>query len=252
MTKEESAERLNDLKKTIRGLQILADSLVMWREELTPKKVEWGGKTDARRMALANIYRPCVTNLLLLSNLLCGLHSDQDLDLFAKLVILDEPPEQRRLAFWDIEFSIRTNTVLILQFQVENLFQNLNRELGGNENKRFVDLAKQLFKKLNLKNEQEMLDQIRCLAFARNSLHNNGTHNGHDFSKTLRGILVNGDEKIGYEAELVFKCDARILIGPIHVMCLLCNVTEIVREVLSCAEIKSIPGPIMDKFAWGA
>ena len=81
----ESLEKLNELRAVNQALPILADHVFALKEQLAPKRAEWNGKTDARRMALGNIYQPCLTTPILMFNLLVNTGAEEDLQTFAKL-----------------------------------------------------------------------------------------------------------------------------------------------------------------------
>ena len=67
----------------------------------------------------------------------------------------------------------------------------------------------------------------------------------------IKSTLKSGNVTITVEANYSFVRNQRVTCcGPMHMICLLHGIIEVVRDVLSHEKIASIPGPIMDDFAW--
>lgn len=250
----ESKERIHEIDVARRGFIMLGEYVGGLRQTLTPARPEWRGKSDARRMAISNLYEPCLTNPTVMFNLLFNLGQEPGLLTFAKLTGLDgENIKNREKVFWDITNSVLTNTILVSQFQVEVLFQNLWRELGGAEERSFVRLSERLLSKLGYDTGsiKEKMDRLRALSYLRNSLHNNGIHKGPDHKLGLKATLQNLQLTVQIEATLVFERDKVVNVaGPTYVFVLLQAVVDVVREVISHPTIAAIQGPIRDDFAW--
>jgi hypothetical protein len=247
----DATARLKELDVTNQALQLLAEHVFNLKQSLTPKRPAWQGRTDVRRMILGNIYQPCLTNPILLFNLLGNLGREQGLQTFAALTGLEMETENREKAFWDVAFFVLTNTLLIFQFQVENFLQNLWRELGGAEERSFIRLAEKVLSKIGLSETEEKMKRIRTLAYLRNSLHNNGVHRGPDFAVGFVSTLSNNSVSHTVRSNYSFVRNAKVTCcGPMHVYCLLAGVTDVVVEILGHQMVSQIPGPIADDFAW--
>jgi len=248
---DESKRKLQEIEAVKIGLGLLCDLVFGLRERVTPKKPEWGSTSDARRMAFGNLYRPCLTNPVLLFNLINNLGKEPRLDTFAKLTGLEQEINNRENALWDIVLFVLTNTILMFQFQVENLFQNLWRELGEQEERSFIKLSEKLLTKLGFSDVAEKMKRIKTLAYIRNSLHNNGVHNGPDYNFGINTTLTKGDTNVNVDASFAFVRDRPVTCcGPMHILGLSAGIIEIVKDVIESEKIRTIPGPIRDRFAW--
>ncbi len=251
MIKNESNQKMDEIRFIRIAIGILSGMVFDYREKITPKKAEWNGKTDARRMALGNIYRPCLTNLHLLYNLIVNLSDEKSLNEFARLTGIDGDLETKEKALFDIIHSINTSTILLFQFQVENLLQNLWRELGQEENRSFINLSRSMLQHLQIPDEDELLKRIKTLAYIRNSLHNNGIHNGPNLSYDIKSTLKKNGSSTKIEASYNFEHTKPVTCcGPFHIVGIISEIVEIVSLFLNNQAIKSIDGPIEDRFAW--
>lgn len=251
MKNPEAQKKLSELEAVKLGLTHLLAHVFSLKERLTPRKDAWGGQTDARRMALGNIYRPCLTNPTLLFNMLVTLSKEEELNEFARLIGMPDDKRNRENAFWDITWFVLTNTLLMFQFQIENLFQNLWRELGNDEERSFLKLSEKLLLRLKVPDVGEKLKRLRALAYLRNSLHNNGIHSGPDFAFRIYTTIKSGDITIQVDANYAFKKGGAVnCCGPMHVLGICHGVVDVVKDVISAPDINAIAGPIRDRFAW--
>ncbi len=251
MTAKKPKKNIQEIRSAQEGFHLLASWVFDLKESLTPKQEEWQERSDARRMALGNIYRPCLTTPILLFNMLNALGNEEGLKQFAYLMGMENDAKNRENAFWDIVDWVLHHTILMVQFQVENLFQNLWRELGFVEVRNFIQLSEKLIGYLKIIDGDKYLHRLKALANLRNSLHNNGIHNNQDFAFGISMALERDNKKIIIEANYAFKKNQKVVCcGPVHVLGLCAGTVEVIQQILSNDILRKIPGPIMDRYAW--
>lgn len=225
----------NNLKEASDLFNQLSENVFELKESITSKK--WD-KSDARQMALGNLYQHLTTPVFILNILSNFEKSADNLVSFARQAnLIDGNPNK---AFGDIEMFTKRGIVLNIQFEIENLFVNLLKELGEiNIPLGFRKRAQMLIDHVSVTEKKRKVDELQIGACIRNSLHSNGVHHG----KYAR-FKLNGIEFI-FESGKVHYCSGW---GHIYLVCK--NSLQIVKEILLTIEIGSIKGPIQDGFAW--
>src|SRR5205814_3631535 len=126
-----------------------------------------------------------------------------NLEVFGQLTGLIDAPKDRPLAYADIVKFILAGTVMEFQFQVENLFKNLYRELEGAEVRNYQKLGERLMNAITV--DVNRLAPLRALANLRNCMHNNGVHAWDDSRYELRTCIRHGERAITISGECVFE-----------------------------------------------
>lgn len=233
------------IEDAVNGYFLLHQHLFKLQELHTPMKAEWAGVIDARRQALNALASPCISGALMILNMLYQLGKDPFLNDFATLADITKKPAHRVQSYNHLlQFSV-AGVCILFQFQVENLFQNIWRELGKNFDSQYLRLSGNLLDQLGLKSE-ERLDKLKFLAYIRNSLHNNGIHKDSDWNYLIQikletelgPIVISGNQE--FAKSNIVEC------SPITALAAFCGVLEVVIDILCSHKVSSIPGPILD------
>lgn len=129
--------------------------------------------------------------------------------------------------------------VLLAQFQIENLFRNLARDLSIKVNQGFYVLAGDVLTHVGIPNG---LDVLNTPALIRNSLHSNGIHRGYagnDTKVTLGGV--------SYE----FLNDEPVHCATVeHIAHSLESSLDVLDQVLNTSQVLALSDPLMDEYVW--
>lgn len=196
---------------------------------------------DARWVALNNIATVAKASQLVLNLLDSWCIGDETVRSFIPQVVGIQPvtPEAVKAGGEWLNGNSRLGFLLLSQFQIENLLRNLCRELALPLPQGFFSLATGILERLNLRSD---LSTLNVLALLRNSLHNNGIHDGYRGSSTsvqigpVRYDFIHGQRVTCANWEHV----ANALEASIGVL----------KRVLSHAAVIAIPDPMMDQYAW--
>jgi len=133
--------------------------------------------------------------------------------------------------------------LVIFQFQVENLFMNLLREIESTSNlKGFRKIAKEIISLLSLPDSDRKLEILNTSALIRNSLHSNGIHHGYKSQSSK--ISLDGCE---FEFNHLQKVTCA---GWGHII-LSCNESvSVIEDILNTSSVRELKDPIMDQYAW--
>jgi hypothetical protein len=141
-----------------------------------------------------------------------------------------------------LEKVSRLSLVLLCQFQIESLLKNIYRELNrGQPPNGFYITAKVVLDTLGLPSNH--IDILNTPARIRNSLHGNGIHHQqHAQEPTL--VKVGG---IDYE---FLDGQPVTCAGWPHVAHALEQSVLIVEEILQTPQVRAIPDPMYEAYAW--
>jgi hypothetical protein len=196
---------------------------------------------DARRVALTNLADIARAGQLVLNFLDSWAKGDNTVrTVIPQLIGLTiVTPASVEHAGSILKKSAKLSLALLGQFQIENVLQNVARELGLTKSKGFYGAASAVLKELGL---PEHLDSLNVAARSRNSLHSNGIHHAHPGEKPL--IILKG---VSYEFKNGEKVNCADWQHIAHT--LECSV-DILRLVFLHPRVAAIPDPMMDQYAW--
>lgn len=87
----------------------------------------------------------------------------------------------------DLEKFMRVGLVTLTQFQIENLMANMVRALGSSPRRQYAALVDQVLTDLYGHDTERARTSLLVPAWIRNTLHNNGIHNGPDARVQVHG-----------------------------------------------------------------
>lgn len=133
----------------------------------------------------------------------------------------------------------RMSLVIMIQFQIENLFVNLLQALKPNSKppRGFIRILDELFKNISISDEDEKKKTLKILQFIRNTYHSNGMHNNEPLTKVIDGLefkFVKGEG---------VNCASWTGI-PIAIKA----AAELIDEIIKTPEIIEILEPIPDQY----
>lgn len=135
---------------------------------------------------------------------------------------------------------IRLSWCTQFQFQLENLFKNILKELGEDIPKGYWQICRVLLDTLQLDNREHYLDVLNIIAYIRNSQHANGTHLGYREQDSI--IEVDGVVFEFKHGEIV-RCATWD-----HIAHAWLNILPILRQIFYHDEVLSIPGVLPSVF----
>jgi hypothetical protein len=192
---------------------------------------------DARGVALENCRLVCISNLMVLNILIAGEEGRIDEGSFKALTGFSGTAQQGADL---LEKMQRVGFMVIFQFQIENLFSNLLREIKSSAPTGFYNIAKQILKLLP--DSENKLATLLISSNIRNSLHSNGIHHGH-----LGGSFHFTIDDYTFEFHHMQKVNCS---SWGHIILAFGAMVSIVEEILSTPVIQSLHDPIMDHYAW--
>lgn len=135
--------------------------------------------------------------------------------------------------------NLRLGFMVLVHFKIDNLFQNLLRELNKTlGNTGYWNLCNAILNAASLPEKGGEKDILTILANLRNSLHGNGIHKGSNLNKTINGLNYS------FEDGKIVKCASWN-----HIIEALSANVEVLSKILLSNEIKSINYEIEDKYA---
>lgn len=194
-------------------------------------------KKDARNIVLTNCCIISTSSQLILnmfSSIEKGIIGVKEFE-----SIFDIPKPAQKEANENLEKITRLGLLILFQFQIENFFKNLLRELGVSTKWGFYNICKNLLSSITIDDDKSKLDILNTPASIRNSFHSNGIHYGEEKSIVINGIkyeFINGK---------MIKCGSWL-----HILNLLNAVVSILEDILISNEIKSIEETIKDEYIW--
>lgn len=215
-------------------------------EQLAPLGIKFRGKfevsgypiEDIRGMIFINLKLQVESTLVSLNPLLCVAEKTIKPENFQTYFGLTDPTKINILLDQQNNFC-RLNLVTIVQFQIENFFKNILKELKPeipvhrSYSKNLSDLFSELFKD---KNQSEQ-DLLMVLQHARNSLHANGIHNNRNFVKTIYGIkfeFIKGEKLKGVAWD--------------EIIWILNYIADILEKIVRTEKVKSLSGLITHQY----
>jgi hypothetical protein len=158
---------------------------------------------------------------------------------FLGMSVITEPSVRRAADI--LEKASKLSLALLGQFQIENCFRSLARELRvGAPRQGFYTLAEALVQRLGL--DQGHLDVLNVAALIRNSLHTNGIHYGYQGQDTVTAI-----EDVTYE----FRHERRVqCASTAHIAHALEASTGVLEDVFRSAEVMALADPVIDQYMW--
>jgi len=219
--------------EVVQKLSDIADRLYRFAKDKKYKN------TDARHVALMN----CGTSLFFAGIIINIVSKVSDGKLSKKdfIALVGQTHDDVDFTVNIIELEVRLGLIVKIQFQIENLFRSLLRELKVVDIDRsgFVDLAKIIFKQTSLPDAPKKFEIIKTFSLIRNSLHANGWFHGKSDAFNIGGMRFE------------FKTDERISCAHWrHLWVLLEELVSVVEEILSRPTISDIPGTVADLFVW--
>jgi len=215
-------------------------------DQLAPIVVKFKGKFDTagnsnediRGMIFLNLKMEIENTLVSLNPLLCvdeGIIKPEDFQTYFGLT----DPTKIDILLDNQNNFCRLNLVTIVQFQIENFFKNILKELKPDisVDKRYYRNLSDLFNELFDDVKQDEQDLLMVFQHARNSLHANGIHNNNNFVKTIEGInfeFIKGKKLDGVGWEVI--------------IIILNRMADILEEIVKTKKVKSITGPISYQF----
>lgn len=137
---------------------------------------------DARSVALRNASHLAGAATMILNVLDVGTRSSED-DVRALLGLVDGSTQ---VAANDLEKFARIGMVTLVQFQIENLLANLVRALGPMPSRAYSRLVDQVLD-LTVLSTQRTRTALLIPSWIRNTLHNNGIHEGPEARVQVHG-----------------------------------------------------------------
>ena len=133
----------------------------------------------------------------------------------------------------------RMSLVIMVQFQIENLFVNLLHALKPESKPRrgYIIILNELFKNISISDKEEKKKTLKILQFIRNTYHSNGRHNNEPLTKVIDGFefkFVKGEG---------VNCASWAGI-PIAIKA----TAELIDEIIKTPEIKKILESIPDQY----
>lgn len=212
-------------------------------------------KLDARGLGIMNCARIVQVAFMIMHLVFnCSSSSDPERD---RIITTTDNPEREKLIFVskllglssptnlgpgvsDIEIFTKLSLVPLFQFQVENLFKNLLRELGeSNIPSQYYRIVKKLLEVLDIEDIATKLDILSIPANIRNSLHANGIHHGRAVVVDVNGISYS------FQDGKKVSCA-----GWLHITNIFHAVVDIIEEILHSSKVRAIEGPIKDQYSW--
>lgn len=233
------------IEQSARGYFLLNQHLFALQDQLTPVSDAWHGRMDARRQALNALATPCIGGALMIFNMLSVLGRNPALQEFASLADIKAEPNLKQQAYNHLVMFSVAGTVLLFQFQIENLFENLWRALGKDRDGQYWRLAMNLLDRLELRTESRV-SRLRFLKDIRNSLHNNGIHAYPSWSLEIDVHMETGLGPINLSGTHSFAQNEIVEVTPLIVLAAFCGALEVVVDIFSSDPIAEIPGPIPD------
>lgn len=137
--------------------------------------------------------------------------------------------------------NLKLGFVVSIHFKIDNLFQNILRELNALPQKTgYSNLTKAILKQVPLPENGNAKDKLIAFANIRNSLHNNGIHRTEDLSVKIDNLEFNFEK--GHRIE----CAS----WP-HIITLLDANIDILNKILLSNKICSVKKEIKDDFSAG-
>lgn len=140
--------------------------------------------------------------------------------------------------------SSRLRFVVLAQFQVENIFRNIRRELRlPHAGTGFYKAAESVLKALNLNLPTDKMEVLNTPARIRNSLHSNGIHHRQHPSE-LSSVTIEGVAYEFVDGQPVSCASWE------HIAHALETSVNVLEEVCKAPDVRALPDPIMDQYAW--
>lgn len=199
---------------------------------------------DARTVALDNIIGIARSSQMMLNFFDSWTKGDEMIrQIIPQLIGLTTvTPDAVRTAGDMLNKSAKLSLAVLAQFQIENVLRNLARELGLPEaGTGFYRTAYGVLTALSL--PQDRMDVLNTPARIRNSLHSNGIHHRQHPTEaprvTIRGVTYE------FEDGKPVSCASWE-----HIAHALEASVGVLDEVLSSQQVRAIPDPMMDQYAW--
>lgn len=137
--------------------------------------------------------------------------------------------------------TLRLGFITLLHFKMDNLFQNILRDLGALPEKAgYWNLCNAILRESSIPEKGDEMDILTVLAYLRNSLHNNGIHRTRfdDFCKKIKG------KTFSFRNEKRVECASWD-----HIIVAVDSNVEILSKILLSDSIKAITHEINEDFA---
>lgn len=194
---------------------------------------------DARRNALNNISMIC-SSISIIINMFANYEKGNINSKVLEACWGVREKDQHKASEF-IEKTNRLSLVLLFQFQIENLFKNLLRELVPSyRTLGYHDICKKILEVTNISDEENKFNILYTPALIRNSLHSNGIHHGYKGSDS---IIQIGELKYEFLNGKKVSCASWE-----HVIVALSALTDLVREILYTQKIRMLKDPIADEY----
>ncbi len=137
--------------------------------------------------------------------------------------------------------NLRLGFMVSIHFRIDNLFQNILRELKAYPKKRdYWNLTDAILKQISLPNNGVEKNTLLAFANLRNSLHNNGIHRTQDLNVKIDNLEFN------------FMKGQRVVCASwLHIITLLDANIDILDKILLSNKICSVKKEIKDDFSAG-
>ena len=216
----------------------LADACLSLREQIGCSD------PDARSVALNNIRMIAHSGQMIL-NLLdsWAIGDDNVRQAIPQLLgLATKSPEAVQLSGDALRISAKFALVVLSQFQIENAFRNIHRELAfGSTGTGFYRCANDVLQALNMSSND--METLNVPARIRNSLHANGIyHRQHPAENPT--VVINGVQYDFHDGQKV-ECASWEHIAH----ALECSI-GVLETVFLHAQVTAIADPMMDQYAW--
>lgn len=189
---------------------------------------------DARCVALRNSSHLAGAAAMVLSVLDVGTRSPED----AVRALLGVATGSVQVAADDLEKFMRVGLVTLVQFQIENLMANVVRASGLNPCRQYAALVDQVLAELYERSADRARITLLVPGWIRNTLHNNGVHDGRDARVQVHGNVFNFDRGRRFTnagwGEVVHVLRAEL---------------RTVEKLLFSRAVREISAPIADRYA---
>lgn len=189
---------------------------------------------DARSVALRNSSHLAGAAAMALNVLDAGTRSPEN----AVRTLLGVETGSVQVAADDLEKFMRVGLVTLIQFQIENLMANLVRALGGSPRRQYATLVDQVLADLYNHSTERARITFLVPGWIRNTLHNNGIHDGPDAHVQVHGHQFSFQRGHRFThagwGELIHVLRAEL---------------RTVEKVLFAGAAREISAPIADRYA---
>ena len=133
---------------------------------------------------------------------------------------------------------LKLGFMVLVHFKIGYLFQTILRELNIPYRRGYWNLCETLLRSISVNQKEDKKEKLILLSYLRNSLHNNGIHEGSSLTKTLNDLNYSFEDGIRVECA-----------SWTHIIKAVSVNIDVLSEILLSEEIKSLDHKIEDRYA---